>query len=113
MNFLLSVPIKGPDGSAHNTSTFSIKVEWLQLDVPYRLGVLTRYTVFFVNLKTGTNDSIDVAPSLTNLEINNLVPFHNHSFEIAASTSKGMGPRGPIFFAFTDEYSKNLCSFTN
>ena len=109
MNFLLSVPIRGPDCSAHNTSSFSIKVEWLQLEVPYRLGTITGYTVFFMNLKTGANDSIEVAPSITNLEINDLMPFHNHSFEIAASTAKGMGPRGPIFFAFTDEYSKNFC----
>ena len=64
--------------------------------------------MFYANLKTAVNDSIDVGPSVTELEIDNLLPFHNHSFEVAASTSKGMGPRGSIAFTFTDEYRKKF-----
>ena len=92
--------------TAHNTSSFSIQVEWTHLAVPFRLGVITKYTVFSMDLKTGSIGSFEVASNVIGLEISGLLPFHNHSFEVAAWTYKGMGPRGPTVFAFTDEYSK-------
>lgn len=105
------MPLKGPLVKAYNTSSFSTRVEWDTLQEPYRLGVLTKYTVFYMNLKTHSNGSIDVSASVTSLDIDGLLPFNNHSFEVAAWTSKGMGSRGPVAFALTDEYGILLSIF--
>eukprot|EP00795_Rhopilema_esculentum_P012766 gene12766-3498_t len=98
------IPLQGPPCTAHNTSAFSINAVWSPLETQYRLGQLTAYTLFYKNLKTGDEGHFTVESSMTNKEIKNLKPFQNHSFEIAASTSKGMGPRGPPVFCLTDEY---------
>ena len=43
---------------------------------------------------------------MTSGDISGLLPFLNHSVEVAASTSKGMGPRGAPAYTLTDEYGE-------
>ena len=80
--------------------------EWTSLEIPYRLGILTQYTIFIKNLKTGVEVTKAVTPTVTSGDISGLLPFLNHSIEIAASTSKGIGPRGTPAYTLTDEYGE-------
>eukprot|EP00794_Sanderia_malayensis_P005018 gene5018-5675_t len=98
------VPSRGPDARAHNSSSFSIIANWTELEYEYRLGILLEYRVFCTNLKTNVEVTVGVDAAKLSAEIKDLLPFKNHSVEVAGVTSKGVGTRGTAVYTLTDEY---------
>lgn len=87
-------PILVPTGSpvtffAMASSSTSILLTWDPPPIHERNGIITSYTI--THVVAGNSSTLTTADQM--LLVTNLRPFTPYTFEIAASTSIGLGPR--------------------
>ena len=99
--------------TGRNTSSTSILVQWDQVPVADRNGVILTYTVTFMAFSDGSEQTRNVTAPTTNATLMSLNKYTNYSITVFASTSKGGGNKSAPIIVTTDEDSKFLfCIWT-
>ncbi|XP_068677575.1 receptor-type tyrosine-protein phosphatase delta-like isoform X2 [Montipora foliosa] len=90
--------------TGRNTSSTSILVQWDQVPVADRNGVILTYTVTFkMALPGGSEQTRNVTAPTTNATLMSLNKYTNYSITVFASTSKGGGNKSAPIIVTTDE----------
>ena len=90
----------------HNTSSTSIFVEWGNVPVVDRKGIIVSYTVTYKALPDGSLQSKVVSAPTTQVTLTGLNEYTNYSITVFASTVKGGGNVSVPIVVITDEDSK-------
>lgn len=98
--FPISVPTGSPANlSAMAMSSTSILLTWNPPPVHERNGIIIDYTI--TQVVAGITSTLTTTDQM--LLVMDLQPFTSYTFNIAASTSIGLGPRGPTESETTPE----------
>lgn len=90
--FVSSVPSKSPGNFSVNAINYHhIRATWDQIDIPYRNGILTNYSVLYWKEDSNVTSVYQAGPNETIADIDNLEPWKTYSFKIAGETSVGLG----------------------
>ncbi|XP_068728210.1 receptor-type tyrosine-protein phosphatase delta-like [Montipora capricornis] len=90
--------------TGRNTSSTSILVQWDQVPVADRNGVILTYTVTFkMALPDGSEQTRNVTAPTINATLMSLNKYTNYSITVFASTSKGGGNKSAPIIVTTDE----------
>jgi hypothetical protein len=104
--YFCTVPHATPqDLNGFNTSDTTIQIFWQELPLDDRNGIITGYTIFFnTTLRNGRNRNRErrVGNALQT-ELTSLFPFKYYDIQVAAWTSKGMGPKCNVTTILTEE----------
>ncbi|XP_028396320.1 uncharacterized protein LOC114520285 [Dendronephthya gigantea] len=100
------VPHASPQGlHGFNTSDTTIKIFWKLVPIDDQNGIITGYTIFFNT--TRRNGDINHREKRVGLilqtNLDSLLPFKYYDIQIAAWTSKGMGPKSNVTTILTEE----------
>ena len=107
-----TVPIAPPANvTGRNTSSTSILVQWDQVPVADRNGVILTYTVTFRALRDESEQTHNVTAPTTNATLMSLNKYTNYSITVFASTSKGGGNKSAPIIVTTDEDSKFMFAY--
>ena len=109
--YFLTAPNAPPDDiSGYNTSSTSIFVDWSDVPLPDRNGIIRSYTVSYTALEpNGATKTQFVPAPTTQATLTGLNEYTNYSITVFASTSKGPGNISEPKIVITDEDSK-LCN---
>ena len=103
-----SVPTGFPiDVQGHNTSSTSILVQWGNVPVSQRNGIIVNYKVTYQNSSEGDVEQTKVVnATTTQVTLLGLNEYTVYSIQLSASTSKGVGPKSEAKEVRTDQDSK-------
>ena len=101
------VPTGGPTQlTVRATSSSSLLVEWSEVRLDLRNGIIQGYRVLFTDHdQQGNTSSVILNESTLSVEFNNLLPFHAYDVSVRAFNRKGNGPASK-YKAFTSEKGK-------
>ena len=83
-----------------------MKIFWQEVPIDDRNGIITGYTIFFnTTLRSGENRhrTKRVGGNTLQAELINLFPYKYYDIQVAARTSKGMGPKCNVTTILTEE----------
>ena len=103
---LFIAPQGSPGNFAANVSSpYSAVLTWDSLPAGDQNGVVTAYVINVTVIETG--QTFLLFSNTTSLTVNSLSPFRTFVCIIAAQTSAGTGPYGPIFTVMTPQDGKS------
>ncbi|XP_065064502.1 uncharacterized protein LOC135690773 [Rhopilema esculentum] len=97
--------------AAYNTSGKSIKLEWINIPLPYQKGILLGYNVRYIRTNASSDviaDSInctDISQNVTQCEVRGLDLYAYYNFSIRGYTIKGLGPTTQDIVVRTGPYA--------
>ena len=106
--FTFLVPGAAPSNVRANfTSSTSILVEWDEVPIDKRHGIIQYYTVIWKRVRGGSPQKTrNVYASRQQFELKNLVKYTEYSIQVLAATRIGKGPESNPVVTRTDEDSK-------
>lgn len=94
----------------YNTSDTKIKVFWEDVPRDHQNGIITGYTLFYnTTLRSGEilHHNQSLGPHRQH-ELTGLLPFKYYDIQVAAFTSKGLGPRSNSTIVQTEEEGEHV-----
>ena len=92
--------------TGRNLSSRSIFVQWNEVPAADQNGVILSYTVTFMALPNGSQQTHNVTAPTTHATLTGLNEYTNYSITVFASTIKGGGNKSAPIIVITDEDSK-------
>ncbi len=103
-----AAPAASPTVTAVNTTSTSLYLQWNQLPIEQRNGVIRGYSIQLRHTRTGITTIHNTTE--TSLQLMNLKPYSMYEYAIAAYTSVGQGPTASSQ-ARTDEDGRSYCAW--